>query len=76
MAIKGKGDEWVYVYAVKSETQSHVRTVSITGERIFCDCQAFDRLGTCEHLDRAWRMHKREESRNKFAGLELIPKKD
>ncbi|MBX8632484.1 MAG: hypothetical protein KIY12_10220 [Thermoplasmata archaeon] len=76
MAIKGKGDEWIYVYAVKSESPSRVRTVSITGESIFCDCHVFERLGTCEHLDRAWQMHRREESRNKYRGLEMLPKNE
>jgi hypothetical protein len=76
MAIKGKGDEWVYVYAIKSDGLSRARTVSIVKDRIFCDCQAFDRMGTCEHLEIAWQLHSRQESRNKYLGLETIPKKE
>ncbi|MEM3851688.1 MAG: hypothetical protein QXP70_01670 [Methanomassiliicoccales archaeon] len=75
MAIKGKGDEWIYVYAIRSDGMRAVRTVSIAKDRIFCDCPVFDRLATCEHLEKAWKLHCRDENRNKHLGIELLPEK-
>jgi len=72
MAIRGKNNEWIYVYAVKGESPHVVRTVSIVRDRIFCDCPVFERLATCEHLEKAWQMHCREENRNKHLGYELL----
>ena len=76
MAIKGKGDEWIFVYAIRAESTGRIRTVSIVKDRTFCDCPAFERLATCEHIERAWQMHCREESRNKHLGLEMLPNKE
>jgi len=76
MMIKGKDSNWIYVYAVRGEGAGCVRTVSISGERMFCDCPAFDRLATCEHIERAWQLYCREEQRNKHLGVELLPDKE
>lgn len=75
MAIKGKNDEWIYLYAVKGEGTRIVRTVSIMKDRIFCDCPVFERIATCEHLEKAWTMHCRDQNRNKHLGIEVLPEK-
>lgn len=76
MAIKGNGNEWIFVYAVRGDTYGRVRTVSIVKDKTFCDCPAFDRLATCEHIEKAWQMHCREQTRNKHLGLEMLPSKE